>query len=41
MGYKMATNIKCLALGEQYDYATLTGTFLLCDNFNVGIAFHS
>ena len=29
MGYKMATNIKCLALGEQYSYAKLTGPFLI------------
>ena len=29
MGYKMATNIKCLALGEQYGYDKLTGLFLI------------
>ena len=27
MGYKMTTNIKCLALGEQYCNAKLTGPF--------------
>ena len=29
MWYKMATNINCLALGEQYGYAQLTGPFLI------------
>ena len=29
MEYKMATNIKCSALGDQYGYAKLTGPFLI------------
>ena len=29
MGYKMAANIKCLALGEQYGYVKLTGPLLI------------
>ena len=41
MGYKMAANIKCLAIGEQCSYAKLTVPFLLCDSYNFGIAFHS
>ena len=28
MGHKMATNSQCLALGEEYGYAKLTGPFL-------------
>ena len=38
MGYKMATKIKCLAIGEQYCYAKLTGPYLIISTVSCYLA---